>query len=326
MKNLLFLLFCLSANAVRAQTYDYEFTAIVPLDKLEVERNDRTYQDSLIRMHTIKFVNEDLENVLYNDFFHAISNNLMAQNILGFYDEKTEYRISISSHNSTPIQFIHYDTIQLSMDTTLPSYEQITTERHRFQEDNMIGYALQHKITYNAENHEFKVKIQSIAPVERIKGYKTGYYNRPLFWTDLNNNNPISSFNIRDTNIVWAKRATISMPDSVMRTPSNQSDFSKILLKDAKKNAFTTYSYLDWLNTPLLEDELHRILFPTQNDSLAFQEKTIKRLRFKLLYYYDEKNIQLGCKIERIGIEQDMKSNKGKFEHRSAVFYIKPEN
>jgi hypothetical protein len=320
MKNLLFLLLCLSANAVRAQTYDYEFTAIVPLDAMTVEYNaERAYQDSLIRMHTIKYINPNSTDSDYLELYYNIIGGIRNKEISGFYDKNMQDPFILDSHIITPEKFMQYDTIQTNTSKENP----FLIKPHKFQDTAIIGYALRHKISYNPQNYGITAKIVSIAFVERIKGYKTGYYNNFFCYTPLNNDQPIDAFNIRDTNIVWAKRATISMPDSVMRTPSNPSDFSKILLKDAKKNAFTTYFYLDWMNTPLLEDELHRILFPTQNDSLAFQENTVKRLRFKMIYYYNKEKIQLGCKIERIGIEQD---KKGDFKYRQVRFYIKPEN
>ncbi len=324
MRNFLFLL-CLSANIAAAQTYEYEFTAIVPLDAMDVEYNaNRIYQDSFIKLHTFYYSKPYTD---YNDDLGLcldIKNALIMHEIPGFYDEKMEHPFILDPHILPPKEFVAYDTLPAGANSS--AQQQFQLQKHLFSMESIVGYALQHKIIYNAQNQSIAAKISSIAFVERVKGYKTGYYHKFYCWTPLNNEEPINALNIRDTNLVWAKLVTISMPDSALITPTNANTFSGILLKDVKQNKLTTYNTLDWIHTPLSEEEINDILLPTQKDSLSFQENAPKRLRFKLIYYYNKENMQLGCKVERIGIEQDVKTSKGDFERRQALFYIKPEN
>ena len=340
MKSIIFFCFaCLAANIAHAQTLEYEFAAILPLDKMSVERDySRKNPDSLMQMHTIKFVDETMYN---NDgampFYTKIMQEEEKRNISFCFDKDC---INYPNHSEPAWNYKSLDTIAVKDSF---SGERLKVLSNAIFEDNIRGYLLLHKIKYDTITKKMSIKIEQMATVERVYGY-TRTYDKMLFWTRLNNEKPIKPFNIKDTNIVWAKRATLSIADSSMIENKKQPPFSKILIENAKNKVYKLYSSIDqgW-QVPLDDDEdsSDRLLFSTTDtiityDPVTYQEhikvvhseylkqENIKCLRFKLLYYFDEKSFQIGCTIERIGIEEDLKDKNGVFIQRRAFVYIKP--
>jgi Gliding motility associated protein GldN len=346
MKDLFFfIIFCLSANIVSAQTYDYEFTAIVPLDAMDIPYEKTN--DTLIGLHTVRYTASDTIAYQANPLYEAL---IRLKNLKWFEDKNFEKPIKQSIFKAKIDSIDRSDT-----NTCIVSTAFIVTD---FNPEDIIDYALLHKIKYDSINHKVTCNIAGIAPVTKFKiGNREGIES---MWLKL----PLE-YKKDETapDFAFAKLVTLSIKNETMCALNTDKPLANRIYDDTQSGKWQPYQtdngYGKWQPykashyNPTSSDLNLKTPYPPKDfewvgkggvdtvvnyDPITYAEiitvvKTapakasdFSRSRFKMLYTFDEKTFQLACKVERIGVEQNINDMGGKFQRCIPIFYIKPEN
>jgi Gliding motility associated protein GldN len=318
------LLLCLSAN-IYAQTY--EFTTVLPLDKLLIEEGN----DTLAAFFPLVYKNRYDKGY---DEYHFSSNDVLSEKIhhgQWFFDKKLTDAIKKPYY-----EYVDYPDTMITYDPE--TYEEkvsIVTFCEWFL--GREPTILRHIITYNPATQSIKCQIPAFAPqLKRSRDdYKTTYYL--TVWTALADTQRYENASLSDTALTWAKMAKIYLKTNEFERNNTDTDFVTALYNDIKQGKWQVYNANLRGEEPLLSKiALDSILYKhpeTINtlDTISHQYKemlTGKKgfdiadctyLRLHIIYFFDAKRFRLGCRIERIAF---MRSNKG---YKEAVFWIKPK-
>jgi Gliding motility associated protein GldN len=339
-KTLFLLLFCcLSANIAQAQTYEYDFTAILPLDEIQYGKEEN--RDTLMEMHTIRYAADDL--YFHNQFTFFLAFRECASNTYHRYANKLQWYDDVAlSRKIEDYEFPKgMDTIVTQNPTTKEEQIKVVCNSENFF--TIKGYALRHKLVYDAAKNTAKTEIIAIAPIEPIQHDTT---EKPYIrhkWAALPENHRLHDYNIKNPALHWVKFATLSIKNQAFTASNTSSESLQNHIYNKVKNRELTafVSYNATLNDTLQNEDLYRI-FHSQLDTIvtyapnsyeeslkvvnvAFIPENISRLRFKMLYFFDEKNFKIGCKILAIGLEENKIYPQTNLQYLSIPFYIKPE-
>jgi hypothetical protein len=329
MQKIIFML-CLAANFAAAQTTEHEFTAILPLDKMTVQHNSKsTAPDTLLNMHTVSFAAMNMLQYAETPVFDLLDKCKKLQ----WYSDKN---CTQPLHKS--IQEIG-ETVDTVVTYNPETYlEQIKIVRNEINSDAIVGYAARHIIEYDAATQKATATVSAIAPVRAWYNTKGGKEYQYLAWVKM----PLPAQNFL-ADVAFAKRATLSIKNEDFIATNKAQTLANSIYTDTKKGAWQALSPTDIsTNTPFTKAEFDN-LGNTQLDTIVtFDPKTfaqkmqivqtqglkpenISRVRFKMLYFFDDKTLKLTCKIERIGIEHNALNLEGAFRYRATAFYIKPK-
>jgi hypothetical protein len=310
--------------AIQAQTSNYEFTVIVPLDEFAVK--NAAQNDTLKSLNTIFFAALDAQEYDATPLYNALKNR---KNLNWFADKNCTQPIKVN--------FKMCDTLLRA-----GKIEGVTCSEQVNGSDFVVAYALRHFVKYNAATQKMNLEVVAIAPIVTRYNTKGQKYRHYLGWLSLNSEkNGIPNPAAKD-NFAFAKRTTLFIKNSDAKplvesaVPLSQTLFEAAQQKKIK--IYDSHSATEPLSAQAFADmQVARMDTVVTYNPETYEEsmKIVKNegvkaanicgLRYNLVYSFDEKNFTLTAKIEGLGIEEQNKDKDGKILYQTPAFYIKPE-
>jgi hypothetical protein len=243
------LLCCLSANT-NAQTY--EFTTILPLDKLLEEKEN----DTLAAFFPLVDKNEN--TTYYNDrmFTYSFFDKKRDRKEVWYYDKKLQKPLEddFSYQYDFPDTVITYDPATYEEQIKIVTFCEWTYF--------IKTYGVRHTLTYDAAKQQINCEISALAPIlkRHSDSYKIDY--NVAAWTALADTQRYENPSLSDTALTWAKMAKIYFKTNEFERKNTDTNFVNLLYNDIKQGKWRVYNYdLDTQEQLLSKMALDSILY-----------------------------------------------------------------